>query len=235
VRDSVLAGLDLSSARAVLDLGCGFGFMTEAIARRVARDALLVGVDACATNEQVYLARVAATGRAPRFVGQRIEHTLDWPDRSFDLVVASFALYFFPDVLPEVTRVLTPDGLFLGVTHTENSCRDLARLVGLPEFDARLLGLIRNFSAESGSDLLARWFTRIERVDYENSLVFHAAQEDELRTYLRFKLTLLMPDGKRSGELPTALERAAQRLAREGRVVLAKNDVAFRCRQPRCR
>ena len=47
VRDAVLHGLDLSGARAVLDLGCGFGFMTEVVARRVAPDAEIVGVDAC--------------------------------------------------------------------------------------------------------------------------------------------------------------------------------------------
>jgi hypothetical protein len=32
-----------------------------------------------------------------------------------------------------------------------------------------------------------------------------------------------------------ALARAARILAAEGRIVLAKDDVVFRCRQPRCR
>ena len=149
VRDAVLHGLDLSGARAVLDLGCGFGFMTEVVARRVAPDAEIVGVDACEANEKPYLDRVHATGRRARFVCRKIERRLDWPDGAFDLVVASYSLYFFPGVIPEIARVLRPNGLFLAVTHTENSCRDLLHAAGLREPGAHGLGVIGGFSADN--------------------------------------------------------------------------------------
>jgi SAM-dependent methyltransferase len=235
VREALLHGLDLSCTRAVLDLGCGFGFITEALAQRVPPEAGLVGVDACATNAEAYLARVAGAGRTGQFVCRRIEARLDWPDHSFDLVVASYALYFFPGVLPEVVRVLAPGGLFLAVTHTEQSCRDLTRLIGLPDSDTRLLALIRRFSAENGAPMLRPWFAEVERVDYRNSLVFEAAQEDELLAYLRFKLVFLAPDGSLSNDLSAALARAARTLRTQGRVILEKSDAAFRCRPPLCR
>ena len=232
VRAALLQGLDLSGVRAVLDLGCGFGFMTEAIAQRVAPDARIVGVDACPANGAPYLARVAAAGRTGQFVCRRIERQLDWPDDSFDLVVASYALYFFPAVLPEVARVLAPQGVFLAVTHTAASCRDLARVLGLPESDSLLLAGVRDFCAESGADRLAPWFEDVVRFEYHNSLVFDAAHQDDLLTYLRFKLLLLAPQAALAGELAEALAHAAEVLACLGRVVLEKNDVAFRCRRP---
>lgn len=234
VRTAILDGLDLSATRAVLDLGCGFGFMAEAIAQRVAPAARLVGVDACPANEAPYLARIAASGRHGRFVCQQIERQLDWPDSSFDVVVASYALYFFPEVLPEVTRVLAPQGMFLAVTHTETSCRDLARVLGWPETKSALLGAVREFSAENGAQRLAPWFEDVVRIEYPNTLVFEAVHRDELRAYLRFKLRSLPPKAGASGELDESLAHAADGLARLGRVVLEKNDAAFRCTRPRC-
>jgi ubiquinone/menaquinone biosynthesis C-methylase UbiE len=235
VRDAVLDGLELSFARTILDLGCGFGFLTEALAERVAPDACIVGVDACAANERPYLDRIAGTGRSCHFVHRCLERQLDWPDNSFDLIVASYALYFFPDVLPEVARVLAPHGLFFTVTHTESSCGDLLRAVGLDDADARLLTLIRRFSAENAGPLLGPWFAEVERVDYQNSLAFDAEQPDDFLKYLRFKLPLLCQDAEAAGELPEPLARAVRTsLSRQGRVILEKNDAAFRCKRPRC-
>jgi ubiquinone/menaquinone biosynthesis C-methylase UbiE len=234
VRAALLDGLDLSHTSAVLDLGCGFGFMAEALARRVAPNARVVGVDACPANEAPYLARVAAAGRAGQFVCRRIQRRLAWPDRSFDLVVASYALYFFPEVLPEVARVLAPQGMLLAVTHTEASSHDLADVLGLRESDSRLLAGVRDFSAESGTPRLAQWFQDVERIAYPNALVFDAAHQDELLAYLRFKLLLVAPQAALAGELAEALAHAAEVLACQGRVVLEKSDVAFRCTRPRC-
>jgi len=234
VRDAVLGGLDLAQVRTVLDLGCGFGFMSEAVARRVAPDAQITGVDACAANERPFLERIALTGRAARFVCRRVGSRLDWPEGSFDLVVASYALYFFPEALPEVARVLSPQGLFVAVTHSERSCRDLARVVGLPPSDARALAAIRGFSAENGADLLARWFAELERIDYRNALAFDAADEEEFLTYMRFKLPFLLPEAAWDGELAERLLRAARAsLAGQGRLIINKDDAAFRCRSPR--
>jgi SAM-dependent methyltransferase len=235
VRETLLSGLDLSFARNILDLGCGFGFMAEAIARRAAPDAQITGVDACPANGLPYLERVAATGRKVHFVAQRIRKHLDWPDRTFDLVVASYALYFFPDALPDIARVLTPRGLFLTVTHTESSCRDLLRAAGLPISDVRLLGYIHSFSADHGRERLSSYFGEIERIDYRNQLVFPPAAYDEFLTYLRFKLPLLLAESEPGGEIPIPLANAIRAtLARQEVVTFEKNDAAFRCRCPRC-
>lgn len=236
VREVVLAGLDLSGVRRVLDLGCGFGFMTEAIASRAAPDAELIGIDAWPGNEGPYLSRIAGTGRRGRFVCQRLGSRLDWPDASFDLVVASYALYFFPAVLPEVARVLRPEGLFVALTHTRSSCEQLLRVVGLPGSGSPLLALIEGFCAENAEALLAPWFGQAQRVDYRNALAFDAAHLADLLEYVRFKLPLLVSGAGAEDELPAGLRaglRAA--VARGNPLLLDKNDAAFRCWRPRCR
>lgn len=236
VRQVALEGLDLSAARTILDLGCGFGFMTEAIARRVAPEARIVGLDACLANQEPYLDRVAGTSRTGCFVYRRLDSQLDWPADSFDVVVCSYSLYFFPGIIPEVARVLAPDGVFVALTHREESCRDLLRAIGARQIDSQVLPVSRGFSAENGTRLLTPWFAEVERVEYRNALAFEAAQRDELLTYLRFKLPFLSDGAEVPSELPEPLTRVIEAsLARQGRVVLAKNDAAFRCRKPRCR
>ncbi|MBN2563048.1 MAG: class I SAM-dependent methyltransferase [Phycisphaerae bacterium] len=235
LREVVLRDFDISFARNILDLGCGFGFMAEALARRAAPGACVVGVDVWPSNEAPFLERVAATGREARFHCMQIGSRLPWPDRSFDLVVCSFSLYFFVDVLPEVARVLAPHGLFLTVTHSDRSFLGLLRAAGLTEAASGLLALMRQFSAENGRSHLERWFGQVTQIDYHNALRFKAAHLDDLLLYLKFKLPLLIPDAAQADNLPSALiHHAEASLSRLGEVVVEKNDTAFQCRSPLC-
>jgi len=235
VREFVLRDQDLSSAKEILDLGCGFGFMSEALACRAAPDARLVGVDAWGSNEAPFLKKVSSTGRSASFECIQVDSRLPWPDQSFDLVVCSYSLYFFMDVLPEVARVLAPRGLFLALAHSENSFVGLLRAAGIAEDGSELLALSRRFSAENGSDVLNRWFGGVRRVDYDNALRFQAPHLDELLTYLRFKLPFLVPGSEPGDDLPPAMaHRARSSLLGLGEVVVEKSDAAFWCRSPLC-
>ncbi|MGD8453232.1 MAG: class I SAM-dependent methyltransferase [Phycisphaerae bacterium] len=235
VRVVALAGFELGDRRSVLDLGCGFGFMTEAVVPRVAADAQVVGVDACPENEAAYLGRVTAAGREGRFVCRAVERVLDWPDRSVDLVVASYSLYFFPEILAEVARILRPEGLFVVLTHTVRSRQDLARFFGCAAADGGGVAQVDAFSAERGGAALEEHFADVERIDYGNSLAFAAADVSDLVTYLRFKLPVFVSGAAFGDELPEAMRGAiATVLAGGGRIVVDKSDAIFRCRRPRC-
>jgi SAM-dependent methyltransferase len=232
VREAALSGLDLTACRAILDLGCGFGFMTEMVAPRCAEDAHIVGVDACAGNERPYLQCLERAGRTGRFVCSRIDDKIDWPDQAFDLVVASYSLYFFPQVIPEIARVLAPQGVFIALTHSEESVRDLLRMFGAREGYSSLLPLSRNFSAENGQRLLGSRFSEVERIEYPNTLVFDADHKEDLFTYLCFKLPFMYPASE-SRDTPTRLRESARTaLGRRQQVILAKDDAVFRCRKP---
>jgi len=235
VRQAALKDLDLSSAKRILDLGCGFGFMSESLARGAAADACLVGVDFWESNKTPFLKKVTATGRQGEFVCMKINSELPWKDCSFDLVVCSYSLYFFANALPEISRILAPRGQLLATTHSESSVLALLEIAGADQTDSVLLSLIRKFSSENGHFLLAKYFGEITQKDYYNSLTFDSESVDELLSYLKFKLPFFIPDSKPDDELPGSIADYAQTmLSRLGKVVLEKNDTTFRCRSPLC-
>ena len=94
IRQMEFAGLDWVAIREVLDLGCGFGLPAGLLARQSVPGTRIMGVDACAENGDPFLAAVGAAGRHGAFECLRLERTLHWPDRRFDLVVAAYSLYF---------------------------------------------------------------------------------------------------------------------------------------------
>ncbi len=236
IRDAALEGVDLSGAKRILDLGCGFGFMAQTLARRVAPDALVCGVDAWQDDEAPFLDRISAAGRTGRFSCMEIGATLPFDSRSFDVVVCCFSLYFFVEVLPEVARVLGPDGLLLAVTHSEQHVAGDLPAAGLGDAAVGLVALVRRFSAENGTDRLRRHFGNVERIDYANALTFRVQHMDELIAYLRFKLPFLVPGARPSDGLPANLEHyVRETMAREGQITVRKNDAILRCRRPRCR
>lgn len=235
VRDVVLEGHDLSHANEVLELGCGFGFMATKLAPRLAPEARIAGVDACRENRRLFEDRVrAAGGRRPRFFWMTLDDRLPWDSGTFDLAVASYSLYYFAAIVPEVARVLSPTGRFLVLTHSESSCRELCRLAGVPCDRSHLMRVIRCFSAEQGEEILSRSFAQVNRVEYPNSLRFSADEVGELVAYLRFKFRS-MTDWPESEPELSALEARAlhEQLTQQDSVTVQKNDTAFWCSQPR--
>ena len=113
-RDAYLELIDLPPDAAVLDLGCGTGVVTRAIAARDGFAGTVTGID----QSPDFIAaaqRLAATNG----VGDRVEfvvgdvHALDFPTATFDAVVAHTLVSHVRDpraVLAEAARVVRPDG-----------------------------------------------------------------------------------------------------------------------------
>jgi 2-polyprenyl-6-hydroxyphenyl methylase/3-demethylubiquinone-9 3-methyltransferase len=99
-------------AKRVVDVGCGGGFMSEAMAKRGAR---VIGIDPA--EEAVMAARAHATAEGLD-VDYRVGRgeALPVDDASADVVVCVDVLEHIPDwraALAEVARVLSPGGVFL--------------------------------------------------------------------------------------------------------------------------
>lgn len=229
VRGALLECLDLEQADEILDLGCGFGFWAEALARQVAPSARFTGIDACDRNERPYVRTVASTGRRARFICADLDTRLPLAADGFDLVIAAYSLYFFVRLVPEVARVLRSGGRFLVVTHSERCFAGLLRAVELPTEEVPLMRLLREFSSENGEALLRESFSRVERVDYRNSLCFGRNDRDDLLCYLRFKLPLLGADPCDIGWSEQLESRAVEALRHNGSVVIRKDDTLFIC------
>jgi ubiquinone/menaquinone biosynthesis C-methylase UbiE len=113
-REAYMKVVDLPRTAAVLDLGCGTGVVTRAIAARDGFDGAVTGIDQ--SPEFIAAAeRLAATDG----VGDRVEfvvgdaHALDFPDASFDAAVAHTLISHVRDplaVLAEAARVVRPGG-----------------------------------------------------------------------------------------------------------------------------
>ena len=115
------------TGKRVLDLGCAGGFMAEALA---ARGALVTGIDPAAQAIKAARAHADQMGHDIRYdVG--MGEALPYDRESFDAVVCVDVLEHVQDlsqVLAEVARVLTPEGVFLFDTINRNPLARLATI-----------------------------------------------------------------------------------------------------------
>lgn len=99
----------------VLDVGCGTGVLTRAVARCAAPGGSVIGVD---PSEEA-LARARRTTRLDNCTFQAgSAEALDLPDTDYDIVVSSLMIHHLPDqdrarALAEMSRVLRPGGRIL--------------------------------------------------------------------------------------------------------------------------
>ena len=103
----------------VLDLGCGGGYMSEALARRGAN---VVGVDPSGASLQAARLHAAQAGLAIDY-RQGVGEAIPAADRSVDRLVCVDVLEHVQDVqkvLAEVRRLLRPGGIFLFDTVNRN-------------------------------------------------------------------------------------------------------------------
>ena len=113
-REAYLSLIDLPPTAAVLDLGCGTGVVTRAIAARDGFAGTVIGIDQ--SREFIAAAKQFA---ADAGVGDRLEflvddaHQLHFPAASFDAAVAHTLISHVRDplaVLTEAARVIRPGG-----------------------------------------------------------------------------------------------------------------------------
>lgn len=113
-REEYLTLFGLSPGEHVLDVGCGSGVVTRAIAQRVAPDGKVIGVDASRALLAVAQEHADASG-----LGDRIEwrvadcRKLPFADGAFDAVIAATVLAHVPgavDALAEMVRVARAGG-----------------------------------------------------------------------------------------------------------------------------
>ncbi|MCJ7801007.1 MAG: hypothetical protein MUP82_01465, partial [Candidatus Marinimicrobia bacterium] len=163
----------------------------------------------------------------------------------FDLILCKYSLYFFIDTLPTIVKKLKPDGLFITITHSTNSLKEL--LVDLqPALNLKSeptwneLGseqVLDNFNSENGLALLQPYFNDIEKIEYRNTLEFYNNDIDKLFDLLEFKKTSLIhhndyADFIMTKEFDDRLRNTVNaKINKYGKYILNKDDSIFRCRK----
>ncbi|WP_406816665.1 class I SAM-dependent methyltransferase [Mycobacterium sp. M23085] len=109
-RTADLAVRTAPSADAILDVGCGTGYLLHVLADRYPNATRLAGIDAA--PQMVDVARsIARDGRLAFTHG--VAEELDYPDHAFDLIVSTTSFDHWSDQqagLAECARVLRPGG-----------------------------------------------------------------------------------------------------------------------------
>ena len=157
----------------VLELGCGTGIFWQAVAPRVVTTWKVLLTD---FSEGMTRESRDATTTLPCGIDVAVADAEGIPlhDGTVDVAIANHMLYHVPDVdrtLEEIRRVLTADGLLYAATISESHLHQLRELVARCVPDATSIHRpIRRFSAENGSEQLARWFGKVETEFVEGQL-----------------------------------------------------------------
>ncbi len=242
VRSVALEGLDLTSCRTVLDLGCGFGFFTRYMKGRLHPDAVITGIDRCKAYRDFYLESCEIAGIKGNFNGFGVESLVKIPDNTYDLVICSYAMYFFPWAVPDIARILKPDGLFVTITHSVNHLSELVSYVRntclkygheIPD-QLPYEELIRNFSDRNAMDLLAPYFWEINEHEYQSTLLFGNNDGKDFETYFRFKKDFYIADT--TSKCDDVFEMVIRRLMKDFEsgipFRITKDDTIYSCRLP---
>ncbi len=242
VRNAALDGLQLQNSRIILDIGCAFGFFTRALKGRLNPGSNILGIDICTKYKTSYLESCKMAGLQGKFSGQDEKAIMTIPTDSVDLVICSYALYFFPEIIPEVSRILKPSGVFVIITHTENHLveiisfiRETFDILGIQKPDSfPCQDLIDNFNNSNGYRLLSPWFGRVEEKEYHNLLRFKISDFDDLEKYFKFKQAYYIPDkiDNKNIIFNKMIYRLREHLQSGNHFSITKDDSIFICKEP---
>lgn len=247
IRDFALQGVDFSRVHNILDLGCGFGFSTLGFRGKLRPNTHIVGLDIHETYQRPFLQACESVGALGEFHASDVAELVTYPPRSFDLVLSCYSLYFFPEAVGDIARVLTDHGTLVAVTHSQETLAELIRHIptALESLGIRvpeLLGiqkLLRSFSSENGEGLLRPSFAEVKRRVFSNRLRFGPGELRHVEVYLTMKKHLLLKEvyeaspesvGAAMNQIMAALAAEA---AKKGAVKFRKDDAVFICRGPR--
>jgi ubiquinone/menaquinone biosynthesis C-methylase UbiE len=243
IRLTALNQVDLSSCRNILELGCAFGSFTEALKGRLHAAATITGMDIIAEYESFFLEACRRAGYSGTFSSTGVHSLKKCPSASFDLIICSFALYFFIDMIPEIARILKKDGTFITITHDQCNMQELITITRNTLEEHNLLAnnqllpaevIMRQFTAENGEKLLSPLFGQIRKFDFKNTLVFQPWEIYFFIDYYQFKSAFFLT-GTRAHK-KTMVDKLLHKFQDTGAenevITMCKDDAIFICSQP---
>lgn len=243
IRITALNQVDLTHCQNVLELGCAFGSFTEALKDRLHPEAKITGLDIVPEYEHFFLEACKRAGYDGNFSSTGVNPVKKYPAGTFDLVICSFALYFFIEIIPEIARVLKKNGIFITITHSSRNMQELIALTKtileknklLPGNESLPLEIIlRQFTTENGAALLSPHFRRIKKIDFNNSLIFQAQETEFFLEYYQFKRPFFLTGTNTlKNDISNQLRLELQKMTMNSKIIkMCKDDMIFICSEP---
>lgn len=244
IRKKALDKIDLSGCLDVLELGCAFGAFTEALKGKLHPEAKITGLDILPEYEPFFMEACARAGYAGKFSAGGVEQIITYPARSFDLIICSYALYFFPALIKDIARILKTEGFFITITHSECDMRELVEITKnilsknnllTPGQTLPIENIVGKFSAENGGVLLKMYFDGVRSVDFKNTLIFPQPEIDYLLEYFHFKKSFFLTENllDKQDIIEQILSEIKNSAQKQNSVSMCKDDRIFIASQPR--
>lgn len=162
--------IDFSKVNRLLELGCGNGklWKENKIDLR---------------NREIFLSDISEgmVGEVRNKLGSDFNcivadaEKIPFKDSYFDSIIANHVLFYLNDLnlgLKEISRVLKPNGILYCSTYGKNHMKEITEIV--QNFDSRINlsnhSLYDIFGLENGEDILSKYFSNVQRMDYQDSL-----------------------------------------------------------------
>ena len=165
----IVSNYRIEKGMKVLELGCGTGDMWKNRESLIGMCSKLILSD--------FSEGMVATAKANIGNYDNVEYRImdiqeiPYQDDTFDIVIANMMLYHVPDIgkgLAEVRRVLKSEGRFYCATYGEH---------GIVEYLSNILSdygvednINKNFTLQNGYEILGKAFTKVEKLEYVDSL-----------------------------------------------------------------
>lgn len=182
LRNWLLANFEIPDNSKVLEVGCGTGVLWKGHLGLFEHGSKLLLTDF--SQGMVDEAR-QNLGELKNLEYQQMDiQAIPFEVGTFDVIIANSMLYHIPDkerALSEVARVLKKDGVFYCSTYGEHG------LLGYIADSLKEFGVedrVNNsFTLQNGLALLQRYFSKVTRIDYEDSLAI--TNVEDLIAYIR--------------------------------------------------
>ena len=159
---------------------------------------------------------------------------IPFKDEYFDSIIANHVLFYLNDLnlgLKEIDRVLKSDGILYCSTYGKNHMKEITEIV--QSFDSRINlsnhSLYDIFGLENGEDILSKYFSNIQRMDYQDSLEITESKPliDYIMSCHGNQNEIL---GPRLNEFKEYIEEL---LKKTGKIVVTKQAGLFICKKRR--
>lgn len=224
--------LGLERGNAVLDAGCGPGYLWADPAATVPAGVQLTLADLSPGMVAAAVERTKATARFAGVAGREADlQRLPFDDGQFDRVVALHMLYHLPDPevgVAELARVVRSGGRTVVATSGRRHLRELWAVYHEVFDYSPLDDIVDVFGIENGFPILREQYARVAWFAYDDTLV--CTDPDDVVAYLLSGVPGPATDEER-GSLRVAVERRFD--AGGGSFVVQKDTGCFVCEGPR--